>query len=215
MRLQEENQKEREVREAPGRPAGEVPPESEGEPLKPSDVTVSFLLTKEDYGEYCVEAVRAGIPPRDRILIRVLGACSILCGFGLAFLLQGDLWGIGWTACLELVGLVMLIWYDWILPTYVRASACGYMDRHREQLTSRTFVFGPSSFTYSSSGCSMEIPYEKLYGVLECREVLIVYLGADNSLYLPKRAVAEEDCGTVRAWLKKSLQEKFHQEGIR
>ena len=179
------------------------------------EISVSFLLTKEDYGAYCVEAVKARIPNRDRMLIRILGAVSILAGFMLAFFLRESPWGFGWTACLELLGLVLLIWYDFILPSYVRASACGYMDRHREQLTSRNFIFTPSRFFYTSDGCSMEIPYQKLHQALESGGMLLLYLGADDPLYLPKRAVSQEELETIRSFLSSSLNEKFHQEGAR
>ncbi len=179
------------------------------------EVTVSFLLTKEDYADYCVAAVNRRIMLREKMTIRLLGVLAILCGFLFAWLWKGNGWVFGWTACLELIGLVMLIWYDWILPTYVRASACGYMDRHREELTSRTFIFTPSGFSYTNSGCSMELPYDMLYGALETSRVFIFYMGAERSVYLPKRAVSEEDCREIRAMLEKALQEKFDQEGAR
>ena len=189
--------------------------ENKGESPAAGEISVSFLLTKEDYGEYCVAAVNRRISLRETMGIRILGLLAILCGFLFACLWSGNGWIFGWTACLELIGLVMLIWYDWILPTHVRVSACGYMDHHREELTSRTFVFTPSGFSYTNSGCSMEIPYGMLYGAFEGSRVFIFYMGAENSVYLPKRAVSEEDCREIRALLANALQEKFDQEGAR
>lgn len=192
-----------------------LPREKAEESLPCREVTASFLLTKEDYAEYCVAAVNRRITVREKMAIRLLGLLAVLCGFLFAWLWKGNGWVFGWTACLELIGLVMLIWYDWILPTYVRASACGYMDRHREELTSRTFIFTPSGFSYTSGGCSMELPYGMLYGAFENSRVFIFYMGAERSVYLPKRAVPEEDCREIRAMLEKALQEKFDQEGAR
>ena len=127
---------------SPEKTAGMV--ENKGESPAAGEISVSFLLTKEDYGEYCVAAVNRRISLREKMGIRILGLLAILCGFLFACLWSGNGWIFGWTACLELIGLVMLIWYDWILPTHVRVSACGYMDHHREELTSRTFVFTPT-----------------------------------------------------------------------
>ena len=53
----------------------------------------------------------------------------------------------------------------------------------------------------------MELPYDMLYGALETSRVFIFYMGAERSVYLPKRAVSEEDCREIRAMLEKALQE--------
>lgn len=188
--------------------------EEEAENPLPGEIAVSFLLTKEDYADYCVTGVNYRIPLREKMAIRLLGLAAVLCGFLFAWLFKGA-WVFGWTACLELIGLVMLIWYDWILPVYLKASAYGYMDRHREELTARSFIFSASGFSYKGGGCRMELPYEMLYEALETSRMFILYMGAEDSVYLPKRAVSEKDCGEIRAYLKNALQEKMNQEGAR
>ena len=80
------------------------------------EVTVSFLLTKEDYADYCVAAVNRRIMLREKMTIRLLGVLAILCGFLFAWLWKGNGWVFGWTACLELIGLVM--------PPHLCAGLC-------------------------------------------------------------------------------------------
>ena len=165
-------------------------------------VTVSYLVTREDYADFKAAACRAGFSKKDVSLIRVLGGILAALGMALWMLAVLQDQGPAYTtlpAITVLLGVLMFFFVDLFMPWFSRRGAVAYFDTHKEQMIAQTMVFYTDRMEVRTDRYEASLPYPMLYRVYEDSRVFVFYTGLYEMRFLPKRALSEEELKQIQA----------------
>ncbi len=184
------------------------------QPVSPQEgeVTVSFLITREDFANFRAAAGKYAVQPWEFLLMRVSGAVLLLCCFFFLVLWGGGGQRFFLDALLGIAGLFLLGWQS-MLPLYLRSQAGKLYDADRRHMDARTVTVGPWGLALESARYRARLPYAMLAGAYEDSCVFLFSLGPKKQHFLPKRCLTEEESIQIRNYLSSALQKKFQQEG--
>lgn len=177
-------------------------------------VTVSSLMTQEDYVNFKLAATRVALKPNEVTMLRVLGFVLVLTGFLLLVFLGRTAYRITIYTLLVVLGILVGFFHDTVQPLLARRQAANFYEGHRERMMSQTVVFYADRFRFTTDRYTGTIPYSLLYGAYEDDKVFLLYSGLDEIRAIPKRALNQDDCLKIHQLLSQSLKEKYMQEGV-
>ncbi len=175
-------------------------------------VEVTFLVTKQDFYEWKRALSRAQLRRWEVMLCRGMGLCFLILGICGACFFPGT---AAKTACalLMLLSVAVGLYYDTLYPYLIHRRITAMWET-APQKTYR-IGFSEQQVTVDSERYCATLPYAMLSGVYEDSHVILLDIGAGELHFVPKRTLTKEEQQRLQQHLKRVMNEKYKQEGVR
>ena len=181
--------------------------------MKP--VTVSYLTTGTDYADFKFAAMKSSMRKGEVSALRISGAAVLLLAFALMLFWGGSVFRNLLYILLALIGFAVCGSPDVFIPFFVRKRAFQKYESGEKKILSQTVEFHEDHVSFLSERYSAEVPYTMFYKAYEDGKMFLFYFGINEIRFVPKRAMNNDGCETVRNLLGSQLKDKFQQEGAR
>lgn len=176
-------------------------------------VTVSFLLTKEDYIAGCLAASRAAYREAELNFLRLSGFILVISGIALRFLLSPSGYSHILYTLMVVLGVLLSFAVDSWQPMMVRRRAQRYFETRGERILAQTMIFDEQTVSIHTDRYRAQLPHSFLYRIYEDEKVFLLYTSQEEFWVLPKRALPPWDLMRVKQLLKRN--ENYKREGVR
>ncbi len=159
-------------------------------------ITVSVLLTREDYIHYVAERrrqVRRGQLPLWEI------AGSLIMILGLAGWFWGDRIGLMPQAagCIVVCGLFFVLYRSLMAPVMDRMEASTVYDEKKELQLASTYRFGQDGISVQNGFMEGLLPYEAVTSFTNTRELIGLAFGREAQVVVPKKLLNQEQLSWI------------------
>ncbi len=175
-------------------------PERENPREEKTILTLSVLITREDYMQYAAQLRRE---QRRGHLPLITGGGALLGALGLAGLFFGSWISLAPSvaAGLLLVG-IFLIGYDGIFaPLLDKGAAAREFDEKPELGMAGTYRFAADGVEIRSGGLEGTLPRALITRSAETDSFFNIAYGREVRIWIPKRLLTDEDIRRLRAWI--------------
>ncbi len=176
-------------------------------------VTANYLITKDDLYQFAIAAIKDHDSKIERWCCRLIGLAMVIFGLVGAIFLTTSIFQRIIYLLIVFAGLAVGLYYDTLHPYLMRKQIKTYINQ--KKCRSELLFFYETEMQFDLENYKASIPYHMLYEVIETKQIYIIKIGIDQVKYMPKRAIAEEDCAFINHCLETQLKEKFKREGVR
>ena len=149
--------------------------------------TIQILLTKGEHVDGAAAALRHGWSVWGAFFLVLCAAV----GWFFSLIPNSAVWGA------VALGAAAIIFDYFFLPLYTRMNAVGEYERRQELRHTVTATFSNEGVTVDSARVTGTIPYH-LCRAVETAQLLVLYVGAEWTLRVPKRLLTDNRLAALR-----------------
>lgn len=173
--------------------------------MQDSSLSLSVLLTQEEYMRFTVQMVRRKAKKGLSFFTLLGGVLTILALAGFFFGHYISLSSVS-SVCLLLLGLILLCYEGAIAPVIVRGAAARAYEEKDDLRTANRYVFTEKEVQVQNARLEGKLPLSWITEWIQTDEGFWISFGRECSILIPDRLLEIKDRDLLAGWLKESTE---------
>ncbi len=169
------------------------------EKINKSDITVSFLITEEDFISMQLSRNKYIIPKENKMIFRITGIISILIGSAAFINIRENIYQIICWFLLIAMGCYVMSYYDVINPYLIKKDSSEFYKRNKKEISSKTVILTENEFSVRDNKHHLKIPLIYICAIAESKTTVLVYTDIEQFCFIPKRVLNENQIKKIRS----------------
>ena len=168
-------------------------------------VSVSFLITEEDYAALCMTCGALSVGSGEKKAVALLGAVLLVSGVLGAVLVSATVWySLMWSVCIA-CGLFCLLYFRFAEPFILRWQAQRNYTKSGKQEDAHQLTVTRGGIALRTPQLDARYPFEVIRRCIKTERFFLFYLGLNEVRALPLRLLEEEQIRLLDEQLSQAL----------